>query len=64
MIRKDFEKLGETLVTTHLATGLTVNVVPKQGFTRCLAYFATNFGANKGALTLFHHLANLCAVTL
>lgn len=45
MIRTDFEKLGETLWSARLANGLTVKVVPKRGFTRCLAYFATDFGA-------------------
>ncbi len=42
---KTFEKLDETLYTARLANGLTVKVVPKTGFSRCLAYFATDFGA-------------------
>ncbi len=45
MNRIDFDALGETLLTTRLSNGLTVKVVPKTGFSRCLAYFATDFGS-------------------
>ncbi len=40
-----FENLDETLLTQVLPCGLTVKVVPKKGFSRKLAYFATDFGA-------------------
>ena len=40
-----FENLDETLYTCRLRNGLTVKVVPKKGFTRCLAYFVTDFGS-------------------
>ncbi len=47
-----FEKLDETLFTKKLANGLTVKVVKKSGFTRTLAYFATDFGSIHRDFTL------------
>ncbi len=40
-----YEKLGERLFQTVLPNGLTVAVVPRPGFSRKLAYFATNMGS-------------------
>ena len=40
-----YENLGERCFSRRLSNGLTVKVVPKEGFTRCLAYFVTDFGA-------------------
>ncbi len=45
MLKTVFEKLDETLYTTTLSNGLTVKVVPKPGFSRTVAYFATDFGS-------------------
>lgn len=39
-----FPKLGETLYTHRLENGLTVQVVPKPGFGKCYAFFATRYG--------------------
>ena len=40
-----YPRLGETLYRQRLHNGLTVMVVPRPGFTKKLAYLATNFGA-------------------
>ena len=40
-----YEKLDQGIDTRCLSNGLTVKVVPKAGFTKSLAYFATNFGS-------------------
>lgn len=40
-----YPKLGETLYRTVLPNGLTVMVVPKKGFTKKCAYFATKYGS-------------------
>ena len=45
MERINYPRIGEDLYRTVLPNGLTVLVVPKPGFTRKLAYFATDFGA-------------------
>ena len=45
MERISYPRLGESLYRTVLPNGLTVLVAPKPGFTRKLAYFATDFGA-------------------
>jgi len=45
MITKTYEELGETLFFTTLPNGLNILVVPKPGFSRKIAYFATNFGS-------------------
>ena len=47
-----YEKLDERLEERRLSNGLTVKVVPKAGFTRCLAYFATDFGSIHRAFRL------------
>lgn len=52
MTRCRYESLEETLYREVLPGGLTVLVVPKPGFTRKTAYFATDFGAIHTAATL------------
>ena len=45
MERFEYPRLGESIFKTVLPNGLTVQVVPRPGFTRKLAYFATDFGS-------------------
>lgn len=45
MRKLEYPHLEEQLYCGTLENGLTVKVVPKQGFRRKVAYFATNFGA-------------------
>ena len=45
MMRLDYPHLGETQYKTVLPNGLTVLVVPREGFSRKLAYFVTDFGS-------------------
>ena len=52
MNRKEFSRLGESLYHTRLDNGLTILVNPRPGFTRKLAYFATDFGAIHNHFTL------------
>ena len=40
-----YPKLDETVYARVLSCGLTVKVVPKEGFTRKMAYFVTDFGS-------------------
>ena len=40
-----YPRLEETVYRKTLENGLTVMVVPKPGFTRKIAYFATNYGS-------------------
>ncbi len=40
-----YPKLGETLYRKVLPNGLTIMVVPKRGFTKKCAYFATKYGS-------------------
>ncbi len=40
-----YEGLNETLYSTKMENGLTVQVVPRPGFSRKLAYFVTDFGS-------------------
>ena len=47
-----YPRIGEELFRAVLPNGLTVLVVPKPGFTRKLAYFATDFGAVHNHFTL------------
>ena len=42
---KEYPQLDEKLFTRRLSNGLTVIVVPKPGFSRSVAYFATDFGS-------------------
>ena len=41
----EYPRLGETLYKTVLSNGLTVEIVPRPGFTKKLMYFATDFGS-------------------
>ena len=52
MERITYPRIGENLYRTVLPNGLPVLVVPKPGFTRKLAYFATDFGAVHNHFTL------------
>ena len=52
MERFDYPELGESLYKTILPNGLTVMVVPKNGFQRKIAYFVTDFGAIHTDFTL------------
>ena len=45
MTRYEYPELGETLYKDRLSNGLTVCVVPRRGFSRKLAYLATDFGS-------------------
>ena len=45
MNRTYYEALDETLYSARLKNGLTVAVVPRQGFTKKLAYFVTDYGS-------------------
>ncbi len=40
-----YENLDESCFACRLENGLTVKVIPKQGFTKKLAYFVTDFGS-------------------
>lgn len=44
MQTKKYENIGETLITETLPNGLTINLLPKSGFTKSYAMFATNYG--------------------
>ncbi len=44
MHSKHYPELGETLYTETLENGLVIQVLPKRGFQRCYAMFATNYG--------------------
>ena len=52
MERITYPRIGEDLYRAVLPNGLTVLVVPKPGFTRKLAYFATDFGGIHNHFTL------------
>ena len=52
MERIDYPRIGEELYRTVLPNGLPVLVAPKPGFTRKLAYFATDFGGIHNHFTL------------
>ena len=39
-----YDNIGETLYTETLANGLTIQVLPKRGFKKSYAVFATNYG--------------------
>lgn len=44
MNRKDYGLIGETVYSEKLNNGLSVFVVPKHGYHKYFAYFATNYG--------------------
>ena len=41
---KSYENIGEQVYSQVLPNGLTVNVIPKPGFSKSYAFFATNYG--------------------
>ena len=45
MNRTHYHELDETLYHDRLSNGLTLAVVPKEGFSKKLAYFVTDFGS-------------------
>ncbi len=45
MNQKYYPELDETLCSTVLENGLTVCVVPRQGFSKKMAYFVTDYGS-------------------
>ena len=45
MTKIDYPRLGETVYTDTLENGLKLVVVPKKGFARADAFFATNYGS-------------------
>ena len=45
MNKIEYPRLGESIHKTVLSNGLTVEVVPRPGFTKKLAYFVTDFGS-------------------
>ena len=45
MNQRYYDGLNETLYSTKMENGLTVQVVPRPGFSRKLAYFVTDFGS-------------------
>ena len=45
MKKQYYDRLNETLYTCQMENGLTVQVVPRPGFSRKLAYFVTDFGS-------------------
>ena len=47
-----YPRLGDSLYRSRLENGLTVLVVPRPGFTKTLAYFATDFGSVHTEFTL------------
>ena len=44
MTKHDYASVGETLYRGILENGLRIAVVPKPGYTRCFAMFATDYG--------------------
>jgi len=52
MERHEYPALAETLFTTTLPSGLRVMVLPRKGFTKKLAYLATDFGSVHTEFTL------------
>ena len=52
MQRIDYPQLGQQVYRSDLPNGLTVLVCPRQGFTRKIAYFITDYGAIHTRYTL------------
>ena len=44
MQKTEYPSIGETLYRDTLPNGLCISVVTKPGYTRCFAFFATNYG--------------------
>ena len=49
---KQYPRLGETCYEQRLPNGLMIRVIPKSGFSRKYAFFATNYGSINTAFTL------------
>lgn len=49
MNRTQFPRLGETCFETELDNGLTICVIPRPGYLKSYAFFATGYG-----LSLIH----------
>lgn len=52
MEKRVLERLHETIYTDTLPNGLRINVVPKTGFSRMYAFFATDYGSVDTRFTL------------
>ena len=52
MEKRILNTMGEALYTETLPNGLRIKVVPKQGFSRMYAFFATNYGSIDTKFTL------------
>jgi len=52
MIRKYYPELDETVIWDTLPNGLTLAIVPKEGFQKKLAYFVTDYGSIHTAFTM------------
>ena len=52
MKKFEYPHLGESIHKTVLSNGLTVEIVPRPGFTKKLAYFVTDFGSIHTAFEL------------
>ncbi len=44
MTKYEYPKVGETLYRDTLPNGLRLSIMTKPGYSRCHAYFATNYG--------------------
>lgn len=44
MEKREFTAIGETIYSETLPNGLKINIVPKPGYTKAYALFATNYG--------------------
>ena len=44
MQKTNYDAIGETLFTETLPNGLTIQVLPKRGFNKSYAVFATDYG--------------------
>lgn len=52
MEKRSYPRLGETVFWEKLPNGLTVVVLPRQGFSRKMAYFVTGVGALQRVFTM------------
>lgn len=44
MKKIDYPDIGESIFLDTLPNGLKISIIPKPGYTRCYAFFATNYG--------------------
>ena len=52
MKKIDYPEIGESIFLETLPNGLPISIIPKPGYSRCYAFFATNYG---GADRRFRH---------